>query len=72
MCFGALYWARPAKIFFANTKQDAAAIGFDDAFIYAQLALPATAQTIPMMAIALPAAKAVFDAWAAKGNKHLY
>jgi guanine deaminase len=37
MCLGAIYWARPDKIFYANTKQDAAAIGFDDQFIYDQL-----------------------------------
>ncbi len=37
MCLGAIYWARPDKIYFANTKADAAAIQFDDAFIYEEL-----------------------------------
>ena len=40
MCLGAVYWARPDKLFYANTKQDAAAIGFDDNFIYEEIAKP--------------------------------
>src|SRR5579872_3632306 len=38
MCLGAIYWARPGKVYFACTAADAAAAGFDDAFIYEQLA----------------------------------
>ncbi len=37
MCLGAIYWARPKAIFYANTKADAAAIEFDDQFIYAEI-----------------------------------
>lgn len=40
MCLGAVYWARPDKLFYANTKQDAAAIDFDDNFIYEEIAKP--------------------------------
>src|SRR4051812_15266292 len=40
MCLGAIYWARPDKIFFANSKEDAAAIHFDDQLIYEELAKP--------------------------------
>src|SRR5665213_1222477 len=39
MCLGAIYWARPDKMYFANTKSDAAAIGFDDQFIYEEIEL---------------------------------
>src|SRR5882724_3989761 len=41
MCLGAIYWARPARVFFASTASDAAAAGFDDAFIYDELQTPA-------------------------------
>lgn len=40
MCLGAIYWARPDKMYFANTKKDAADINFDDQFIYEELELP--------------------------------
>jgi tRNA(Arg) A34 adenosine deaminase TadA len=40
MCLGAIYWARPKAIYYANTKNDAAAIDFDDTFIYAEIARP--------------------------------
>ena len=40
MCLGAIYWARPARLFYANTKADAVAIQFDDQFIYEEIALP--------------------------------
>ena len=40
MCLGAIYWARPSKMYYANTKKDAANIGFDDQFIYEELDLP--------------------------------
>jgi guanine deaminase len=40
MCLGAIYWARPDKIYFAASKHDAAAVGFDDSFIYQEIPLP--------------------------------
>src|SRR3954447_1210832 len=51
MCIGAIYWARPKAIYYACTKQDAAKIGFDDQFIYDQLALPVESRKIPMIKI---------------------
>jgi len=73
MCFGALYWARPDRIFYANTKDDAAAIGFDDHFIYEQLEIEDYAKRkIPMMKIDLPEAISVFEAWKLLPDKGLY
>ncbi|MGH9676507.1 MAG: nucleoside deaminase, partial [Candidatus Acidiferrum sp.] len=48
MCLGAIYWARPARVFYACTAADAAGAGFDDAFIYEELAKPAGARRIPL------------------------
>src|SRR5208337_1708197 len=47
MCMAALYWARPSGIFFAGTREDAARAGFDDSYIYQQLALPVDQRSIP-------------------------
>lgn len=52
MCLGAIYWAHLDRMFYGNTKQDAAAVGFDDAFIYKELELRPEyrrLQTIPML-----------------------
>lgn len=52
MCLGAIYWARPERMYFANTKADAADIQFDDQFIYEELEVPyqnRKLETIPMM-----------------------
>jgi len=73
MCFGALYWARPDKIFYANTKADAAKIGFDDAFIYEQLEImDLSKRKIPLIKIAAEDALAVFKAWQIMPDKRLY
>jgi tRNA(Arg) A34 adenosine deaminase TadA len=73
MCFGALYWARPDRIYFANTKKDAAAIGFDDDFIYEQLAIADYAsRKIPLLKIDIPEAKDIFDQWERMADKGLY
>lgn len=72
MCLGAIYWARPDKVFYANTKSDAAAIGFDDQFIYQELELPYQKRSIPMLQIKLADAIKVFDAWKQHPNKTLY
>lgn len=72
MCLGAIYWARPQRVFFANTKDDAAAINFDDSFIYEEICVAHADRKIPM--IALPSANAlqVFKNWKEKGDKQLY
>jgi guanine deaminase len=73
MCFGALYWARPDKIYYANTKKDAAAIGFDDAFIYEQLEIEdLSKRKIPLIRIGSEEALSVFKAWQTMPDKGLY
>ena len=72
MCMGAIYWARPKIVYYANTKQDAAAINFDDQFIYDELALPISERKLPIIPIHLPAAKQVFNDWDAKQDKTIY
>lgn len=49
MCLGAIYWARPAKVYYASTKEDAANAGFDDSFIYKEIALPEPQRSIPFL-----------------------
>lgn len=72
MCMGALYWARPAKIYYANSKADAANIGFDDSFIYEQIALPLTQRKILMQCLHLKQATEMFEEWKTLNNKTLY
>ncbi len=72
MCLGALFWARPAQIFFGATAADAAAAGFDDSFIYRQLALPQAGRAIPMIHVADQSAQRPFEAWAARPDKVRY
>jgi guanine deaminase len=72
MCLGALFWARPARIFFAATAADAAAAGFDDSLIYRQLALPEAERAIPAIHVADPSAQRPFEAWAARPDKVRY
>lgn len=49
MCLGAIYWARPSKVYYASTKEDAARAGFDDSFIYKEIALPEAGRSIPFL-----------------------
>jgi guanine deaminase len=72
MCLGALYWARPARVFFAATRAAAAAAGFDDELVYEQLALPYADRSLPMIHIETPGASAPFEAWKAKPDKTEY
>ena len=72
MCLGAIYWARPARLYFAATHDDAAAAGFDDAFIYEQLAVPHAARSIPMLRLATDAATLPFQEWARQSDKIKY
>jgi guanine deaminase len=72
MCLGALFWARPARIFFAAAAADAAAAGFDDSLIYRQLALPEAERAIPMIHVADSSAQRPFEAWAARPDKVRY
>ncbi len=72
MCMGAIYWARPAKVFYANTAEDAAAIGFDDSFIAAQLSLPPAGRRIPMAQMMREEALEAFRAWERKPDRIPY
>ena len=72
MCLGALYWARPARIFFAATHDDAGAAGFDDSYIYRQLALPPEARALPTIHIPDPGALRPFEEWNRKPDRKRY
>lgn len=72
MCFAAIYWARLAQIYYANTKVDAAAAHFDDQFIEQQLLKPIEARAIPMTQLLRDEAQAAFVAWANSRNKTPY
>ena len=72
MCLAAIYWARLDRITFANSRQDAAAIGFDDELLYGEVSKPVEHRTIPTIRLALPEAKAVLDEWGAKPDKAPY
>jgi tRNA(Arg) A34 adenosine deaminase TadA len=72
MCLGAIYWARPARLYYACTRHDAAEIGFDDAFIYHEIALPLDQRQIPFVACPHHGALDAFRQWQEKGNKTLY
>ena len=72
MCLAAAYWARIARIVYANTREDAAAIGFDDAFIYDEMPKPPQARVIAMEHRPLAGARAAFAAWAEKPDKVRY
>jgi guanine deaminase len=72
MCLGAIYWARPSVIYFANTHKDATAIGFDDSFIYDELKKPIGQRSIRTVQLETPDALKLFEEWAEKPNKPVY
>ena len=72
MCLGAIYWARPERIVFAASRADAAAIGFDDDFIYKEIPLPVEKRKIPTEQLSREEGVAVFRLWAAKEDKMEY
>jgi tRNA(Arg) A34 adenosine deaminase TadA len=72
MCLGAIYWARPAKVFFAATASAAANAGFDDSFIKDQIRLPYVQQQLPIAQIVHKESLAPFQAWKAKADKIEY
>jgi guanine deaminase len=72
MCLSAIYWARLKQIYFANSRKDAAAIGFDDDFIYQEIPLPLKKRKIPMKQLMRKEAKAAFEEWKKKMDKILY
>jgi len=72
MCMGAIYWARFAKVYYANTRADAAKIGFDDSFIYDQLVVPIEARKIPMIPLMREQALEAFREWEQSPKKTEY
>jgi tRNA(Arg) A34 adenosine deaminase TadA len=72
MCLGAIYWARPDKVFYANTREDAATIGFDDDFIYNEINVSMDKRKIPFEQIARDEALKVFGVWQSKTDKTAY
>jgi guanine deaminase len=72
MCLSAIYWARIPAVYFGNTRQDAAAIGFDDDFIYQQIPLPLAERSVSMQPLLHDEAKGAFDEWTRKPDKRIY
>lgn len=72
MCLGAMYWARPEKIFFACTREDAAAIGFDDHFIYREFEKTNAERERPLKGLMREEALEVFRSWSAKTDRVEY
>jgi len=63
MCLGAIYWARLDKIYYANTRKDAAAIGFDDDHIYEEIGCEMGDRKIPIIPMLREEALAAFNLW---------
>ena len=72
MCLGACYWARLARIYFANSADDASHFGFDDSFIYRQFALDLPQRSTPMIPMMREQALVAFRAWQESPNKIAY
>lgn len=72
MCLGAIYWARLDRVYYANTKADAKAVGFDDSFIYDELALPRDRRKLPSVPMMRNEAIKVFEEWVRKEDKVEY
>ena len=72
MCLSAIYWAGIGKIYYANTRNDAAAIGFDDAFIYEQIPLAPADRTIPSLPLLRAEGLEAFRLWSEKEDKVEY
>jgi len=72
MCLGAIYWARPDKIYYANGRNDAAKIGFDDEFLYEELSTKLSNRKIPTMQLMREEALAAFREWEQKQDKIHY
>lgn len=72
MCLGAIYWARLRRVYFANTRADAAKIGFDDEFIYREIATEIQARTIPSQQMESADAQRAFREWTENPDKTRY
>ena len=72
MCLGAIYWANIGTIYYGNTKADAAAIGFDDHFIYKEMALPMPQRKLPIVQLLRDEAIGAFKLRETSGSKTDY
>ena len=72
MCLGAIYWARPSKLYYANSKEDAASINFDDQFIYEEIAKPIGERKLFTRQIMRSEALEAFKKWADSSIKQEY
>jgi tRNA(Arg) A34 adenosine deaminase TadA len=72
MCLGAIYWARPDKIYYANTKQDASNINFDDQFIYSELDVSIAERKLPTIQLLRNEAQTAFTQWQESTEKVKY
>ena len=72
MCLAAIYWARLKKVYYANTRKDAARIQFDDDLIYREVAEPVSRRKIPMKQLLRPEALKIFAEWKNKPDKVRY
>ncbi len=72
MCLGAIYWARPKVVYYANTRDDAASVGFDDSMIYDEIKCNNEERKIPLINLCREDALTVFKSWANKDDKKVY
>ena len=72
MCLGAIYWARPTVIYYANTRNDAADIGFDDSMIYDEMKAHINERKIPVINLGREEAHKIFVEWIDKKDKTAY
>lgn len=69
MCLGAIYWARPSAVYFASTRHDAAAVGFDDALIHREVSLVPDARSLSFQQLDVTGAADVFELWASRPDR---
>lgn len=72
MCLGAIFWARPKLVYYCNSREDAASIGFDDNLIYEQIGVKPEDRKIPFLPITFPNASKAFTLWKEKSDKTQY
>ena len=72
MCLGAIYWARPKRVYYACSKDDATQIGFDDQFIYDEIDKKISKRNISFIKILGKEGKLIFDKWEEKEDKTIY
>jgi guanine deaminase len=72
MCLASIYWARLDKAYFANNRDDAARIGFDDSFLYDEVAKPIEERSLPLIHLPSQEAGSIFQEWQNKKDKISY